>query len=251
MTDEELAAAIHHAKGIKAAKLNEIAYLEKLNAPKVYPKFTYESLMAYVCFEHNVKYPGFKNENPKDMRPYFLDSFNLEIFETLCMYFSGDPAFELQGEDFSFDKGIMLYGPVGCGKTSLMKMFTSNSFRPFSVTSCRVIADEYAKEGSDSLYKYSELQPAYPQRNYGIDAIGRLFDDLGTEDNKSHFGNKVNVMQDILYKIYENDLLGNFHVTTNIIGDEIEEFYGQRIRSRTREMFNVITFDGNSPDRRK
>lgn len=248
-----MAAAIHHAKGIKAAKLNEIAYLEKLNAPKVYHKFDYESLMAYVCHEHKViRNPSsLETSELKGERFYWIDDYNREIFETLCMYFSGDPAFELQGDDFSFEKGIMLYGPVGCGKTSLMKMFTSNSFRPFSVTSCRVIADEYAKEGSDSLYKYSELQPAYPQRNYGIDAIGRLFDDLGTEDNKSHFGNKVNVMQDILYKIYENNLLGNFHVTTNIIGDEIEEFYGQRIRSRTREMFNVLTFDGNSPDRRK
>jgi len=231
-----IAAAIHKAKSAKDARLKEIAYLTKLNQPKQYHRFDMESLERFVLSKHT---------------GYVVDDNNREIFETLCMYFSNDQAFELQGEDFSFKKGIMLYGPVGCGKTSLMKMFAINSFRPFAVSSCRSIADDYAIEGATSLYKYSDLQPVFPDLNFGIPSIGRCFDDLGTEDNKTNFGNKVNVMQDVLYKIYDNNLIGNFHMTTNIIGDEIEAAYGQRIRSRMREMFNVLSFSNSSPDRRR
>lgn len=229
-------AAIYQAKKIKAARLNEIAYAKKLNTAKQFFKMDFDRLQEFV-----------KRSHPN----YIIDENNREIFETLCMYFSGDPAFELQGKGFSFEKGIMLYGPIGCGKTSLMKMFAVNSFRPFSVVSCRSVADTYASEGPQSLYKYSDLHPVFPDLNFGIAEIGRCFDDLGTEDDKKNFGNQVNVMQDILYKIYDNNLLGQFHLTTNIIGDQIESQYGARIRSRMREMFNVLSFGEESPDRRK
>lgn len=236
LTEEETAAAIHDAKSKKAARLKEIEYAKKISAPKVYPKFDYETLKSYVLKKH----PG-----------YIVDDSNREIFETLCLYFSNDPAFEMQGEGFSINKGVMLYGPVGCGKTSLMKMFAINSFRPFAIASCRSVADSYAVEGSPALYRYSGLQPVFPEQNFGIPEIGRCFDDLGTEDDKKNFGNQVNVMQDILFKVYDAGLMGNFHMTTNIIGQQIEEQYGARIRSRMREMFNVLIFDDSAPDRRK
>lgn len=236
LTEEELATAIHQAKGKKAAMMNEIAYARKIREPKQYPKFDFETLQKYVLSKH----PG-----------YVIDDSNREIFETLCLYFSNDPAFELQGDGFSMDKGIMLYGPVGCGKTSLMKMFAINSFKPFAIASCRSVADSYAVEGSPALYRYAALQPVFPEQNFGLSEIGRCFDDLGTEDDKKNFGNQVNVMQDILFKVYDAGLKGNFHLTTNIIGDQIEDQYGARIRSRMREMFNVLIFDETAPDRRK
>lgn len=236
LTEEELAAAIHHAKSIKAAKLKEIEYAKKINSPKEYPRFNYDQLQEYLLRKH----PN-----------YIIDDKNREIFETLCLYFSNDPAFELQKDGFSFRKGIMLYGPIGCGKTSLMKMFAVNSFRPFALVSCRAVADSYAEEGAPALYRYADLKPVFPEQNFGIPEIGRCFDDLGTEEDKKNFGNQVNVMQDVLFKIYDNQLTGNFHVTTNIIGDEIDTHYGARIRSRMREMFNVLVFDEDAPDRRK
>jgi hypothetical protein len=228
--------AIYKAKSAKAARLREIEYANKLNAPRQYPIFTFEALKSYVL-----------KKNPD----YIIDDFNREVFETLCMYFAGDPAFELQGEDFSLSKGIILYGGIGCGKTRLMKVFAVNTFRPFAISSCRLIADEYQIDGVTSLYRYSELQSVYPDQNFGIQAIGRCFDDIGTEDNKSNFGNKVNVMQDIIYKIYDNGLKGAFHGTTNLTGQDLKDQYGERIASRMSELFNVVVFDSNSPDRRK
>jgi DNA replication protein DnaC len=40
------------------------------------------------------------------------------------------------------------------------------------------------------------------------------------------------------------------HVTTNLSASELEEKYGNRLRSRMREMFNLVAFDKNSKDKR-
>ncbi len=234
LSDEELNKAIHEAKKAKDAKLKLHEYSQRLVQKPTYQKWDFETIKKYITD----KFPD-----------YVIDQSNSEIFEMLCMYFANDPAFELDG--YSLKKGLMLFGPIGCGKTSLMKMFSVNTFRPFSVVSCRVIADRYSKDGSDVLYEFSSTPACYPQQNYGHESLGRCFDDLGTEDSKKNFGNEVNVMQDVIYKIYDNGGIGNFHITTNLSVEEIEQAYGSRIRSRLREMFNVITFENNAPDRRK
>lgn len=41
------------------------------------------------------------------------------------------------------------------------------------------------------------------------------------------------------------------HLTTNLSASEIEQFYGNRIRSRLREPFNLIAFPNHTKDKRK
>ena len=40
------------------------------------------------------------------------------------------------------------------------------------------------------------------------------------------------------------------HLTTNLSASEIESLYGNRVRSRLREMVNLIAFDKSTPDKR-
>jgi len=40
------------------------------------------------------------------------------------------------------------------------------------------------------------------------------------------------------------------HITTNLTSMDIEEQYGLRVRSRMREMFNLLAFDAGSKDKR-
>ena len=40
------------------------------------------------------------------------------------------------------------------------------------------------------------------------------------------------------------------HLTTNFNSSEIEQIYGPRVRSRMREMFNLVSFSNNSGDKR-
>ena len=41
------------------------------------------------------------------------------------------------------------------------------------------------------------------------------------------------------------------HLTTNLSASEIEQFYGNRIRSRLRESFNLIAFPNHTNDKRR
>ena len=41
------------------------------------------------------------------------------------------------------------------------------------------------------------------------------------------------------------------HASTNLIAEELEERYGNRVRSRMRKLFNLVDFDKNSADKRK
>jgi len=40
------------------------------------------------------------------------------------------------------------------------------------------------------------------------------------------------------------------HITTNLSASELESIYGNRIRSRMREMFNLIAFERDAKDKR-
>ena len=41
------------------------------------------------------------------------------------------------------------------------------------------------------------------------------------------------------------------HATTNLNAKELEERYGNRVRSRMRELFNLVGFSSDSVDKRK
>jgi hypothetical protein len=40
------------------------------------------------------------------------------------------------------------------------------------------------------------------------------------------------------------------HITTNLSGGELEEFYGNRLRSRMRQMINPVSFNSGANDKR-
>ena len=40
------------------------------------------------------------------------------------------------------------------------------------------------------------------------------------------------------------------HITTNLNATELEQQYGVRVRSRMRELFNLVAFDKNAEDKR-
>lgn len=149
----------------------------------------------------------------------------------------------------NLNKGILLTGPVGCGKTSLM--FLMRFFLPFEnryiVKSCRDVSFEFIKDGYPIISKYSHL--SFKNNS----PLTYCFDDLGTENNLKHYGNECNIMAEILLSRY--DLFINrkllTHITTNLSASEIEQFYGNRIRSRFREMFNLIGYVKNIADKRK
>ena len=155
--------------------------------------------------------------------------------------------------NINLEKGILLSGPIGCGKTTLMTLMKSlvPKDQKYYVKSCRDVSFEFIKEGYDVIQKYSK--PRLHQKK--VSTI--CFDDLGTESNLKYFGNECNVMGEILLSRYdsfchpERSRRVLTHLTTNLSASEIEQYYGNRIRSRLRESFNLIAFPNHTKDKRK
>ena len=149
----------------------------------------------------------------------------------------------------NLQKGILLTGPIGVGKSSLMNLmrFYEPAQTRFMFKSCRDISFEFIKDGYDTIHKYSNRS----FKNH--EPITYCFDDLGTENNLKFYGNECNIMAEILLSRYDLFVSRKLitHLTTNLSASEIELAYGNRIRSRFREMFNLIAFDKQSNDRRK
>ncbi|MCR9228787.1 MAG: ATPase [Flavobacteriaceae bacterium] len=140
------------------------------------------------------------------------------------------------------DKGILLSGPVGCGKTSLMKLirYITPHFRPYEIIPSRNITFGFNHIGFSIIEDYGN---------------GRFycFDDLGVEPGGRHFGTDCNVMGEILLSRYDLFMETGIrtHATTNLNAQELEERYGHRVRSRMRQLFNLIAFDAQTKDKRK
>lgn len=179
---------------------------------------------------------------------------NFQILETdhpiifkLIAYFLKD---EATCHQFNIDlqKGILLSGPIGCGKTSLMNLmkYLTPIEHKFNIKPCREVSFEFIQDGYSVIHKYSK------GRLYESDPKIICFDDLGLENNLKYFGNECNVMAEILLSRYDIFISKHTptHITTNLSASEIEAQYGNRVRSRMRQMFNLIAYDKSTPDKR-
>ena len=170
-----------------------------------------------------------------------------EIIYKLIAYFLKDEQACYQFK-IDLEKGILISGPVGCGKTSLltlMKFITPIECK-FIVKPCRDISFEFIKEGYEVIHKYSRGKLDQ------LDPKIYCFDDLGLENNLKYYGNECNVMAEVILSRYDLYISKHIqtHITTNLSATEIETLYGNRVRSRMRELFNLIAYDNNTKDKR-
>lgn len=153
--------------------------------------------------------------------------------------------------EVSIDKGLLVVGGFGVGKTSILKTIVSlvdkisinAAFYPIRMHNTMDIVEEFersfAHERNDIINKYSKAF--------------RVFDDVKNEREASNFG-KVDLFKDILYKRCENRnfrtiILCNYDSQfPNDINQAIESFgrYGDRNYDRLFEAFNFIEFKGTS-----
>ncbi|OEY72793.1 ATPase [Salegentibacter salarius] len=159
----------------------------------------------------------------------------------LCNYIIADKE-KCQKFDLDPAKGILLTGPVGCGKTSFLKLlrYLVPHQKEYQVIPCRNIAFAFHHLGFKTI------------EDYGNNSY-LCFDDLGVEPAGRFYGQDCNVMGEILLSRYELFLNHKIktHATTNLDSDELEERYGSRVKSRMRQLFNLVTFDEKTADKRK
>ncbi len=183
-----------------------------------------------------------------------IDEYNQQPIIKGLQYFNRDPVFETNG--LSLNKGLMVMGTYGTGKTIYMKIFKQYCFikrlnHQYKIESSEDISHLFAIYGYTGINVFmkniEEKSPGF----YVQVPKNLCIDDLGAErDSVKYFGNDENVMSTVLsarYNLFQKGILT--HVTTNLNQTRLVERYGDRLYSRFKEMFNIIILDGE--DRRK
>lgn len=170
---------------------------------------------------------------------FVVDDTNKELVNNLFLYFH-----KLPGK-LDSRKGLWLEGPVGTGKSTLLNVFSAymRSLKVgFKVYICSHVTTLYALDGNLDLF--------LENRN-GLNAgpVDMGFDELGREPNPaSYYGTKMNVFEHILhirYAYWQSKGIRTF-ITTNMDAKQLGEKYGDYIRDRRKEMFNIIPVTGES-----
>jgi len=195
----------------------------------------------------------------KETLPDFeLNEHDKEVYLRIVIYFLKENAFLNFHPSYDLRKGLLVLGESGVGKTimfhvikkSLMSFNVRNDFGIFKTTD---IAGKYSMEGYKVIKEHGESSfystNGIPDRNK---PKMRLYDDLGCEKNSTSFyGTRINVMEQILLKRFDFFIESGMKtlLTSNLNGEQIGKNYGNRVRSRLREMTNIIYYPG--VDRRK
>jgi len=200
---------------------------------------------------------------------FVIDDENRQQVSAFVAYFSNN---EDRMRELEIDprKGIILIGNPGSGKSILFrtlrdvlesrheveiggrKLIEARFFKRCNLYTCEHMAKLFMAKGEAGLEHFSK---GAVHRN-GRDKVLKhaCFDDLGAEELRNVYGNKKEVMVDIIQERYdlflEHGLLTHF--TSNLNPQEIENRYSSRIRSRIRQMCNVIQLGAseNYKDRR-
>lgn len=228
LTPQEIEEILAAAKAAKVAKIKLAEYKKQIWAEKTMAKYSYDGLWEKIT------------------KAFIIDEWNRDIMEQLCAYFTEDPRCTL-----NLNKGILLQGGVGTGKTYIMEWFKRNQKQSYANITCFKMVSHYIEGGYELIQRYKQTLKQHDSDNHwGQKELGCCFDDLGTEELKAYYkGNLANVMENVLFARYENKLLT--HLTTNQTIAEMEKMYGTRIVSRFAQMFNQLIFPIDAPDRRK
>lgn len=156
---------------------------------------------------------------------------NKHFITALCYFLSRDSKFETE-LGYSLNKGLLIRGISGLGKTYLVRCAEKNQYNPILTLSMLEITDQVKQEGE----YFIEL---------GKNKIIYL-DDVGTEEPVvKHYGTNVSFFKNFIESYYlRNRTYNKLMISTNNSFSELEEKYGFRVRSRAKDIFNVIDVTG-------
>ena len=166
----------------------------------------------------------------------------------------------------SFDKGLLIIGGYGCGKTSIIKAFHKLFNNAFTMP----VYVKDKNENTQPLRRYklhfgfittNKLVSDYEVLNNEAERevfwtrhlnFPKYFDDLMTERKANNYG-KVDLMKDILEERYSKKALTmascNFAEENNTVKGTLEAIadrYGERVYDRLYSMFNIVVLNGRS-----
>lgn len=243
----------------KAKKIAE--YYKKVCTPKEEPVYNFEPKELLELF-----FKVFKStyKDNQGIPLEFIKSDDTKGNITpLIYYFTKDERFfkckNVIGREFnfngkikqsipSFDKGLLIIGNNGNGKSSTMfilhKIFSPFTNLKFRRHIANDVIDQY-----EACYTSEEKNQFWYIVNKGV----AYYDDVKTERKASNYGT-VNIFKDVIEKREVRDL--KTHITCNFKESdpndiekallEFGEKYGSRVFDRLFKMFNIVIFTGRS-----
>ena len=169
------------------------------------------------------------------IRNFELDHNNESVIEQLYLYATNNSAFI--GD---LNKGILLQGKFGCGKTLILETYSllhNHIVKRFSLN-CPLLMFIKSIELQEQIVKQSLKM--FVHRPMIIDEFGR------ESKTVQDYGNVMRPVSELLS--LRSDAGTLTHGTTNFTLETLssEDFYGTMIGDRLRMMFNFITMKGES-----
>lgn len=171
-------------------------------------------------------------------RVFMWDTITAWTVRNMMYYFGNHPACE-----WPLNKGLLLFGTVGVGKTWMFEIFRDISRKylkagrkNFKMTTCRNLYDVYKNEGKEAA------RAKYGKGNW-------CFDDLGNEPvEHKDYGNSVLPVEEIMIlrdSEFSNGYWFTF-ISTNLSLEEIRDRYGLRMFDRLMRMCHPVEWAGES-----
>ena len=171
-----------------------------------------------------------------------IDDNNRDCIEQVVAYMGRNSKFK-----GSPDKGLIIRGPVGTGKTllfqGLRKLYDAFQYN-MTIIDTYDIAAWYVKSGPSI---YDEVFPGGRLDIILSRSDNIVFDDLGAEAESKYYGTNANCMGEIVLRRYKAQAKSYF--TSNLDIKSLKQIYGERVTSRLKQMSNDIILKGD--DRRK
>lgn len=179
--------------------------------------------------EENVKgflYLAYK-KNVEDRKSKFIeDEHTMAKIAKAAQWLTGD-----------YKPGLLIYGGVGNGKTTLAKAICET---------IGILYDSAYSNERKGVYRISALEVAKcasdPESFTRLRNQEMLFiDDVGTEPaSVKSWGNEISPVTELLYSRYDRQLFTI--MTSNLDDKKLEDRYGLRIADRMNEMFDRLYF---------
>lgn len=179
----------------------------------------------------------YKNAKIEEIDPNIKDILNKNAVKTTdTVYRLGNPEPTTYVKIVGFNKGIMLYGTTGTGKT-----YTLNAI--YNATEKRHI-DTYIGNWTDMLIDFkSNFDYLHENIRMVLQNEVIIIDDVGAE---KHSDWSQEMIYTIVNRAYER--AKTLFIATNLSLEQFREKYGDRIFSRLNEMCDIVELAGE--DRR-
>lgn len=185
-----------------------------------------------------------------------VDAANQKLVDLLSLYCKGLKRFEESKDDswifpdqqqLYLDKGILVTGNVGSGKTMLLKMmnkyygFLERNEHRFRSESVPDLADKFSAHGRAS---FTDIKKG----NWLFDELCFIDERTGKPDREiaTYYGDKLLIGSKVIYdrSAIFVETGWKSHYTTNASLSQIKDIYGERVYSRLLEKCNVLVYVG-------